>query len=127
MPHPCPHHCPDGSGHGFVLLAAAVLIIAAIARPVAHAAGDVLHAVAEALEVAAIVLASAAGLAVLAGMAYGGVRLYRWHAKARWAIPQRAQAGQALTEAHRAAIEAPRQLPVVHVITDAVRERRRSS
>jgi hypothetical protein len=111
MPHQiCHAHCPKGGGGlGIIAAVVAAAVIAAAARPVVHAA-------AVALEVAAIVVASAAALAVLGVMAYGGVRLHRWHARARRAIPQRAQADQALTEAHKAAIGTSRPRPV-YVIT----------
>ena len=68
MPHQvCHAHCPKGGGHGFVLLVAAVLIIAAIARPVVHAAEDV-------LQVVLITVASVIGVAVLGAAAYAALR-----------------------------------------------------
>jgi hypothetical protein len=69
----------------------------------------------EALEITGIVLVSAAGLAVLGGMAYGAQRAYRWQATRRQAIPRQGQAGQAVSGPHRRAITA-RRVPL-YVIT----------
>lgn len=105
MPHPCPHHCPKPGGSGAALLVVlAVVVIAAIARPVVHAAIDV-------LEVAAIVLGSAAALGILGGVAYVAWRVRRWQARNRQAISRHAPAAQALSGPHRRAIEAPRPRP----------------
>jgi hypothetical protein len=82
---PCRGSGGDGGGGVVVLIIAAALIIAAIARPVAHAADAVARVVAEVLEIAGIVLVSAAGLAVLAGMAYGAVRIHS-HIRTRQAL-----------------------------------------
>jgi hypothetical protein len=80
MPHPCPHHCPSGSGGGAaVLVVLAVIVIAAAARPVVHAAEL-------AAEVALIIAASIAGLAVTAAMAWAAWRVYRWQANRARAI-----------------------------------------
>jgi hypothetical protein len=101
-----------GGGGAAALVVLAVIVIAAIARPVAQAADAVLRVLADALEVAAIVLASAAGLAVLAGMAYGALTVYRWHARNRQAMSRHAPAvlsrSQAIPAPRRRAIEAPR-------------------
>jgi hypothetical protein len=72
-------HCP-GCGHGggswlAALIVAIVIIVAIIGRPVAQAADDVIHVAAEVLKIAAIVLASAAGAAVLGGLAILGTRV----------------------------------------------------
>jgi len=64
---PCDRGSGGGSGIAVVLIVLAV-IVAAIARPVAHAADAVGHVLVDALEIAAIAVASAAGLAALAGM-----------------------------------------------------------
>ena len=105
----CHAHCPKGSGHGVVLLVAAVLIIAAVAHSIAHAAE---HAADVMLEVAMIAVASLAALAVVAVAAYVAVRVHRRHATARQAIPRQAPAiqrgSQAVSAPQRRAIEAPR-------------------
>lgn len=84
------HYTPcdrgGGGGGAAAVILVTVVIIAAIARPAAQAAAAVGRVVVEALEIAGIVLASAAGLAVLAGMAWGASRVYRWHARNRQAI-----------------------------------------
>jgi hypothetical protein len=122
--------CDRGSGGGgaVVVLVVAAVIIAAIARPVARAASEVLRVLADALEVTAIVLASAAGLAVLAGMAYGALTVYRWHARNRQAMFRHAPAvlsrSQAIPAARRRAVEAPR--PPLYVIRPAQRTEKRN-
>lgn len=71
----------DGGGGGWLAgLVVALVIIAAVARPVAHAAGDVLRFAVEALEVAGIVLASAV---VLAAAAVVSVRVAQRRSEAR--------------------------------------------
>ncbi len=79
-------HCP-GCGHGgggwLAALVVAILVIGAIiAQPVAHAADDAIHVAAEVLKITAIVLASAAGAAVLGALAILGARV-RHHLPAR--------------------------------------------
>jgi hypothetical protein len=80
-------HCP-GCGHGggswlaALVVATLVIIGAIIARPVAHAADDAIHVAAEVLKITAIVLASAAGMAVLGALAILGTRI-RHHLPAR--------------------------------------------
>jgi hypothetical protein len=137
--------CDRGSGGGgaVVLLIAAALIIAAIARPVAHAADAVARVVVEVLEITGIVLASAAGLAALAGLAYGAARVYRWHARNQQTMSSHApvilSAPESVTETRPAvtprpavarpepsAIEAPKTAPTGHVIRDEFAERRRA-
>jgi hypothetical protein len=124
-------HCPgcgDGGGGIAVVLVVLAVIIAAIARPVAHAAGDVLRVAAEVLEVTAITAASIAGLAVLGAAAYGARRAWRWHARNRQAITRQTLAGldgsealraaqAAVLAARRPAIEAPRKVIPLTVIT----------
>jgi hypothetical protein len=102
MPHQvCHAHCPKGGGSGAVLVLLAVVVLAAIARPVVHAASVV-------LQVVLITAASVAGLAVIAGVTYGAVRVYRRQAMDRQAISRHARTAQALSARPVAAIEAPR-------------------
>jgi hypothetical protein len=105
--------CDRGGGGGAaVLVLLAVIVIAAIARPVIHAADAVGRVLVDALEVAAVVVVSAAGLAVLAGMAWGAARVYRRHAANRQAIPRHAprtlSAPLAVSARRARTIEAPR-------------------
>lgn len=105
------HWTPCNRGGGGALAALVlvlVIIAAAIARPVARAADEVGHVVLEALEITGIVLVSAAGLAVLGGMAYGARRACRWQATRRQAIPRQGQTGQAVSGPHKPAIAAQR-------------------
>ena len=100
--------CNRGGGGLAALVLVLVIIAAVIARPVAHAADEVGRVVLEALEITGIVLVSAAGLAVLGGMAYGARRACRWQATRRQAIAQQGQASQAVSGPHRRAIAAHR-------------------
>lgn len=105
MPHPCPHHCPKGTGGGAaaLLVLAAVAVIAATARAVIHAAELV-------LEVTAIAAASVTGLAAVGGVAYVVLRAHCRQARPRQALP--GYTPRALDSAQRLsgprAIEAPR-------------------
>jgi hypothetical protein len=134
-------HCPgcgDGGGGILALVVLVLVIAAAIARPVAHAADAVLRVLVEALEITGIVLASVAGLGVLAGMVYGARGLYRWRARNRQAITRHTPvvlrgsealtaAQQAVLSARRPAIEAPRKDITLTVIAeDGARARRDS-
>jgi len=111
--------CRDGGGGlAALLLVVLAVIIAAAARPVAHAADAVGHAVLEALEITGIVLVSAAGLAILAGMAYGAHRAYRWHAVNRQAIPRQGHMAQRLSGPQSAAIGAPRKVIPLTIVTE---------
>jgi len=70
MPHPCPHHCPKSGGGGAAALAGlvlAVVVIAAIARPVERLAVDV-------AEIAIITVASVIALAGLGAVACVALR-----------------------------------------------------
>lgn len=69
--------CDRGPGQGTaVLVLLAVIVLAAIARPVAHAADAVGRVVVEALEITGIVLASVAGLAAIGTVGYAALRAY---------------------------------------------------
>lgn len=113
-------HCP-GCGHGggaaAALVVLAVIIAVVIRKPVEHAADDVLRVAIDALAIAAIAVASAAGLAAIAGVAYGARSLHRWHARNRQAIPRHApivlRASQRPSAPHE--IGAPR--PALYVVT----------
>jgi hypothetical protein len=100
--------CNRGGGGLAALLAVLAVIAVVVRKPVEHAADDVLRVAVDALEIAAITVASAAGLAVLGGMAYGAQRAYHWQATRRQAIPRQGQAGQAVSGPHRRAIAARR-------------------
>lgn len=71
------HTHPGMGGGSKALVVLAVVVGAAIAEPVAHAASSFLRVAVEALDVIVIVVASAVGLAVVAGLAYlvGQLRL----------------------------------------------------
>jgi hypothetical protein len=64
-----------GGGWLAALVVVVVIIVAIVARPVAHAADDAIRVAAEVLKITAIVLASAAGTAVLGGLAIRGARI----------------------------------------------------
>jgi hypothetical protein len=107
MLHPCPHHCPDsgGKGRGIIAVVVALAVIAAAARPIAHAAEEVIRVVVDVLIALGVIIAAGAGLAVGYGITRLTRRAQHGHARTREAIPQAAQADQALTDAHRPAIE----------------------
>jgi hypothetical protein len=106
-----------------VLVVLAVIVVAAVARPVVHAAEV-------AAEIVAYVLAAVAGCAVLAVAGYVAWRVRRRRLAARQnyarVISPRAPraAVQAVTAPRAAAIEAPR--PAINglVVHDEIRERR---
>jgi hypothetical protein len=78
----CHEHCPKGGGSGALLVLLAVIVIAAIARPVVRAAEFM-------LEVALITAASFLGLAAIAVAAFAALRSRRRHAKDRHVIARR--------------------------------------
>ncbi len=110
-------HCPGcGDGGGLAAIVLAVVIVAAlIARPVIAAADAVLRVVIDVLEVTAIILASAAGLALIVTVAVAACRIRAGRpARLRvvsWAI----RPAQPLT-APRTPVEAPR--PVITAATE---------
>lgn len=117
----CPGlHCPGcGDGGGGALIAlVVVIIIAAIAGPVASAADELLTTVIHVLEVVAIVIGSVLGLGVLGGMAWAAHRVHRWQATRRQAIPNHARTAQRLSGPQNAAVEAPRKVIPLTVITE---------
>ena len=125
MPHPCPHHCPKGTGGGAAaLLVLALIAAAAIARPAVRAADEVLRTAVDILEIAGIVLASAAALAAAGWAASAMLRarsLQSGDYGATAILPQAAQRDQeALALPERLAIEAPRQsLAGLQALADA--------
>ena len=98
--------CRDGGGGALV----AVVVVLAIIGAVIHA---IWHAIVEAVEVVALVLVSAAGLAVLAGGVYAAVRIRArvLEARARRTIPAPARVVRLGVEPDRQAVDAPRPRP----------------
>jgi hypothetical protein len=74
----CRHGGGSGGGVGALLFLALILIATALARPVKHAASLALHVVFEVGEIAALVVASAVGMAVVCGLVVVGARIRRW-------------------------------------------------
>lgn len=111
--------CDRGSGGGRRGGGAAIAVLVIVAV-VAASAKPVVHAAETALEIAAIVAGSVLGAVVLVGATWAALRVARWRAGTRALVSRDARQGQALTEAHRVAIEAPP--PVAYQITD-VQER----
>jgi hypothetical protein len=72
-----------------VLVVLAVVLAAAVAKPVTAAAGPIARVVAEIVTVALIAVASLAGLAVLAGLALVAVRVRRRILSGPRAVPRR--------------------------------------
>jgi hypothetical protein len=73
----CHAHCPGGGGGATAAVVAVVIVAAVVARPVVHAADAVLRVVTQVLEITGIVVASAAGLAVVAAAVVLAVRVRR--------------------------------------------------
>ena len=109
-------HCPGCGDHGGGKLAALVVVLAVV--------GAIVHAVwrqlVEAVEIVALVLLSAAGLALAAGGVYLGMRIRarQLEARARRTVPAPSRVVVRLGEppividsATGQAIEAPRQRP----------------
>jgi hypothetical protein len=107
MGHPDGAHTHGSSGGGGLVV---VLVVLAVVGAVLHA---IWHTLVEVVEIVALVLVSAAGLAVAAGAVYAGVRIRArvLEARDRRTVPARAQVIRLGAEPERPAVEAPRQRP----------------
>lgn len=113
-------HCPGcGDGGGWValvLIVAGAAIAVKVGKAVSRAVGEAFHVLAVVLEVVLISIASAAGLGVLAGLTWAGIRIHRRYA-VRVAAADHRSLGQPVrvtaevVRAEPQAIEAPKPKP----------------
>jgi len=106
-------HCPGcGKGGGWLLLALAVVVIAAWIRKTAgKAISEAGHVLAVVLEVALITVASAAGIAVLAGLGWAGLKVRRRYTNRAAAAVSRPVYQAVVLPSQLQAIEPPRPQP----------------
>lgn len=108
--------CRGGRGVGLAAIVAIIIVGAWVCKRVAPAVSKAVHVLEVVLEVVFITIASAAGIAILAGLTWGGIRIHRRYA-IRAAAADRRSLGQPIrvtaevVQPEQQAIEAPRPVP----------------